>query len=239
MNLSRKAIVLGLIAWQAVLAPKAMALESRQLTADVTLIAQGVQSPPKRPSGLPSLMVVAGTSGGNSSAQWVSLHGHLVLHETIKAGSNAGFEIYPETGGQLPSQVSGTFSQCDVRFNAVNASGEAINFRDVQFHYVVNYSDGSVSSGLARHVGGAYIVPANQPQTWWATVKSIVVIAAAQPGAAVAQSGAGAPESYYLTPIENLPLLDPLRAIKFIPTPPPADLIEPDLKLLVDLGYAY
>ncbi|HEU4360491.1 MAG TPA: PE-PPE domain-containing protein [Mycobacterium sp.] len=42
--------------------------------------------------------------------------------------------------------------------------------------------------------------------------------------------------TFYMIPTENLPLLDPLRAIPVIGKPL-ADLIQPDLKVLVDLGY--
>ena len=41
--------------------------------------------------------------------------------------------------------------------------------------------------------------------------------------------------TYYMIPTNNLPLLDPLRWIPF--GNPLADLIQPDLKVLVDLGY--
>jgi len=42
--------------------------------------------------------------------------------------------------------------------------------------------------------------------------------------------------TYILIPTQNLPLLDPLRAIPFVGNPL-ADLVQPDLKVLVDLGY--
>jgi PE-PPE domain/PE family len=42
--------------------------------------------------------------------------------------------------------------------------------------------------------------------------------------------------SYYIIPTQNLPLLDPIRAIPGIGTPL-ADLIQPDLKVIVNLGY--
>ncbi len=42
--------------------------------------------------------------------------------------------------------------------------------------------------------------------------------------------------TYILIPTQNLPLLDPLRAIPFIGNPL-ADLVQPDLRVLVDLGY--
>ncbi|RFZ59411.1 putative PPE family protein PPE42 [Mycobacterium marinum] len=42
--------------------------------------------------------------------------------------------------------------------------------------------------------------------------------------------------SYYILPTENLPLLEPLRAIPVIGNPL-ANLIQPDLKVLVNLGY--
>jgi len=41
---------------------------------------------------------------------------------------------------------------------------------------------------------------------------------------------------YYMIPTENLPLLDPVRAIPVIGNPI-ADLLQPDLKVLVNLGY--
>ncbi|ORV44317.1 PE family protein [Mycobacterium conspicuum] len=41
---------------------------------------------------------------------------------------------------------------------------------------------------------------------------------------------------YYIIPTENLPLLDPVRAIPVIGNPI-ADLLQPDLKVLVNLGY--
>lgn len=44
-------------------------------------------------------------------------------------------------------------------------------------------------------------------------------------------------QEYYLIPTPNLPLLAPLRAIPLIGTPL-ADLIQPALKVIVDLGYA-
>ena len=44
-------------------------------------------------------------------------------------------------------------------------------------------------------------------------------------------------QEYYIIPTPNLPLLAPLRAIPFIGTPL-ADLIQPALKVIVDLGYA-
>ncbi|WP_443987069.1 PE-PPE domain-containing protein, partial [Mycobacterium marinum] len=42
--------------------------------------------------------------------------------------------------------------------------------------------------------------------------------------------------SYYVIPTENLPLLEPLRAIPVIGNPL-ANLIQPDLKVIVNLGY--
>lgn len=41
---------------------------------------------------------------------------------------------------------------------------------------------------------------------------------------------------YYILPTQNLPLLDPVRAIPLIGKPI-ADLVQPDLRVLVDLGY--
>jgi hypothetical protein len=42
--------------------------------------------------------------------------------------------------------------------------------------------------------------------------------------------------TYILIPTQNLPLLDPVRAIPFVGKPL-ADLVQPDLKVLVELGY--
>lgn len=43
---------------------------------------------------------------------------------------------------------------------------------------------------------------------------------------------------YYMLLTQNLPLLDPIRAIPFV-GPPIADLVQPDLRVIVDLGYGY
>lgn len=43
-------------------------------------------------------------------------------------------------------------------------------------------------------------------------------------------------DQYFLIPVQNLPMLDPLRAIPIIGNPL-ADLIQPDLKVIVNLGY--
>ncbi len=42
--------------------------------------------------------------------------------------------------------------------------------------------------------------------------------------------------TYYMIPTDNLPLLDPLRALPLIGNPL-ADLVQPDLKVIVNLGY--
>jgi hypothetical protein len=42
--------------------------------------------------------------------------------------------------------------------------------------------------------------------------------------------------TYYMIPTQNLPLLDPLRSIPVVGNPL-ADLVQPDLKVLVNLGY--
>jgi PE-PPE domain/PE family len=43
-------------------------------------------------------------------------------------------------------------------------------------------------------------------------------------------------DQYFILPTQNLPLLDPVRAIPLIGNPI-ADLVQPDLRVLVDLGY--
>jgi PE-PPE domain/PE family len=52
----------------------------------------------------------------------------------------------------------------------------------------------------------------------------------------LSQSGAPSMTTYYMIPTENLPLLDPVRAIPLIGNPL-ADLLQPDLKYLVNWGY--
>ena len=42
--------------------------------------------------------------------------------------------------------------------------------------------------------------------------------------------------NYYMIPVDDLPLLDPLRLIPVVGNPL-ADLLQPDMKVLVDLGY--
>jgi PE-PPE domain len=42
--------------------------------------------------------------------------------------------------------------------------------------------------------------------------------------------------NYYMIPVDNLPLLEPLRVISVIGNPL-ADLIQPDLQVIVNLGY--
>ena len=53
---------------------------------------------------------------------------------------------------------------------------------------------------------------------------------------ALHQSGAPSLTNYYMIPTQNLPLLQPLRAIPFIGNPL-ADLIQPDLRYLINWGY--
>ncbi len=55
-------------------------------------------------------------------------------------------------------------------------------------------------------------------------------------GVAQPVSPADTQTTYILIPTQNLPLLDPLRAIPVVGNPL-ADLVQPDLRVLVDLGY--
>jgi hypothetical protein len=60
---------------------------------------------------------------------------------------------------------------------------------------------------------------------------------ATQVGSAVELSTSGATmTTYYMIPTENLPLLEPLRAIPIIGNPL-ADLLQPDLTYLINWGY--
>lgn len=47
----------------------------------------------------------------------------------------------------------------------------------------------------------------------------------------------GGNSDYYMVMTQNLPLLEPIRAIPFL-GPPLADIVQPDLRVLVDLGYS-
>src|SRR5258705_7062484 len=66
---------------------------------------------------------------------------------------------------------------------------------------------------------------------------SYPILTATQLGTAITLPTAGdTTTTYYMIPTPNLPLLDPVRAIPFIGNPI-ADLVQPDLTVLVDLGY--
>lgn len=56
-------------------------------------------------------------------------------------------------------------------------------------------------------------------------------------GSAVPLPTSGGNSDYYVFLTQNLPLLDPVRAIPYVGTLI-ADLIQPDLRALVDLRYA-
>jgi hypothetical protein len=59
----------------------------------------------------------------------------------------------------------------------------------------------------------------------------------AQIGSAIALPTQGPTETrYYMIPTQDLPLLDPLRAVPFVGNPL-ADLLQPDMTVLVNLGY--
>ncbi len=55
-------------------------------------------------------------------------------------------------------------------------------------------------------------------------------------GAIPLQTAGDALTSYYMIPVEDLPLLNPLRLLPVVGNPL-ADLLQPDLKVLVNLGY--
>lgn len=62
-------------------------------------------------------------------------------------------------------------------------------------------------------------------------------LTATQVANAVPLPTSGGNTDYYMFPTQNLPLLEPIRAISYVGTPI-ADLVQPDLRVLVDLGYA-
>lgn len=70
--------------------------------------------------------------------------------------------------------------------------------------------------------------PASNCQTFCLTEQEVVD--------AIALPSTSATQKYYFMPTENLPLLEPLRVIPLIGNPI-ADLIQPVLKVLVNLGY--
>ncbi|OBF43706.1 PE family protein [Mycobacterium sp. 852002-50816_SCH5313054-b] len=63
------------------------------------------------------------------------------------------------------------------------------------------------------------------------------LLTATQVGTAVPLPTNGGNTDYYMFMTQNLPLLEPIRAIPYA-GPPIADIFQPDLRVLVDLGYA-
>lgn len=63
------------------------------------------------------------------------------------------------------------------------------------------------------------------------------LLTATQVGTAVPLPTNGGNTDYYMLMSQNLPLLEPIRAIPYA-GPPIADIFQPDLRVLVDLGYA-
>ncbi len=63
------------------------------------------------------------------------------------------------------------------------------------------------------------------------------LLTATQVGTAVPLPTSGGNTDYYMLMTQNLPLLEPIRAIPYA-GPPIADIFQPDLRVLVDLGYA-
>lgn len=72
---------------------------------------------------------------------------------------------------------------------------------------------------------GYFVVHSNYPD-----------LTAAQVAHAVPLPTNGGNSDYYMVMTQNLPLLEPIRAIPFA-GPPIADIFQPDLRVLVDLGY--
>jgi hypothetical protein len=62
------------------------------------------------------------------------------------------------------------------------------------------------------------------------------LLTATQVGTAVPLPTNGGNTDYYMLMTQNLPLLEPIRAIPYA-GPPIADIFQPDLRVLVDLGY--
>jgi hypothetical protein len=62
------------------------------------------------------------------------------------------------------------------------------------------------------------------------------LLTATQVGTAVPLPTNGGNTDYYMFMTQNLPLLEPIRAIPYA-GPPIADIFQPDLRVLVDLGY--
>jgi hypothetical protein len=72
--------------------------------------------------------------------------------------------------------------------------------------------------------------------TKYADLTQDQVTPVSQGGQAIELPTTSATQHYYVIPTENLPLLQPLRAVPLIGNPL-ADLLQPDLKVLVNLGY--
>ncbi|MBW0019048.1 MAG: PE-PPE domain-containing protein [Mycobacterium sp.] len=76
-------------------------------------------------------------------------------------------------------------------------------------------------------LAGIVFVHGTYPHLTQATLNTAITLS---------QSGAPSMTTYYMIPTENLPLLTPLRAIPLLGTPL-ADLIQPDLKAIINWGY--
>jgi hypothetical protein len=139
-----------------------------------------------------------------------------------------GIPFYgPTPGGPLPPN--------GVQYPTTNYAREYDGFSDFPRYPINLLSDLNAGLGIV-YVHVQYAPTISQSQC----AQKAFCLTQAQVEAARAYNklpSTSASQQYYFIPTENLPLLQPLRAIPFIGNPI-ADLIQPSLKAIVDFGYA-
>jgi hypothetical protein len=206
----------------------------KDLTLDISL-ARGVTSLDNAITGVlgaaPSAKVVS-VLGYSQSSIIASMEMPKLLSEGYHS-SNAFFTLLGDpanpNGGLLSRFPGLSFPSLGVTFGTSTPSNdfpttiwslEYDGFADFPRYPIDIFSDLNALAGIV-FVHGTY------PHLTAATLATAVTLG---------QSGDPTMTTYNMIPTENLPLLTPLRAIPLIGNPF-ADLIQPDLKLLVNWGY--
>ena len=93
-------------------------------------------------------------------------------------------------------------------------------------------------TGAGDTVGKHPSIPVSPEQIANSALEAQKSLSAAQLSTAIPLTNTVGPTmtNYYMIPNPHLPLLEPLRGIPFVGTPL-ADLLEPDMRVLVNLGY--
>ncbi|MBV9319975.1 MAG: PE-PPE domain-containing protein [Mycobacterium sp.] len=112
-------------------------------------------------------------------------------------------------------------------FTTVMYTREYDGFADFP-RYPINFlSDLNAFLGI-EEIHGGYLTQL--------TPQQIAPISPSNPGGAIELPTTGGLTTYFMIPTQDLPLLDPLRGIPVVGNPL-ADLLQPDLRLIVNLGY--